>query len=60
MKYIWNPWEKKDKDGNVIKDEEPEFIKNCENGKCTFMRKPAVEQNVSQGEVKVQAAKKAD
>lgn len=60
VKYIWNPWEKKDKDGNVIKDEEPEFIKNCENGKCTFMRKPAVEQNVSQGEVKVQAAKKAD
>lgn len=57
IKYIWNPWEKKDKDGNVIKDE-PEFIKKCEGGVCTFMRKPkedekttvAAEPNLSQAE----------
>lgn len=51
VKYIWNPWEKKDKDGNVIK-ENPEFIQKCEGGVCTFMKKPAVaakpETNVSQ------------
>ncbi|KAG5673969.1 hypothetical protein PVAND_003965 [Polypedilum vanderplanki] len=37
IKYIWNPWEKKDEQGNIIG--EPEFIKKCENGVCTFMRK---------------------
>lgn len=40
-KYIWNskynPWKK---DGNEI-NESPEFIKKCEGGVCTFMRKPA-------------------
>lgn len=61
VKYIWNPWEKKDKDGNVIKNEDPEFIQKCENGKCTFMRKPAaVEMNASQEEVTGHEAKKAD
>lgn len=59
LKYIWNPWEKKDKEGkviehgeinhlinlfsrinNCIKFLEPEFIKNCEGGVCTFMKKP--------------------
>ena len=62
IKYIWNPWQKKDKDGNVIK-EDPEFIKKCEGGVCTFMRKPAVDQkateNVSQ-EVKEPLDKKDD
>lgn len=63
IKYIWNPWHKKDKDGNTIKDEEPEFIKNCEGGVCTFMRKPtapAANENVSQEVVKDQATKKDD
>lgn len=63
VKYIWNPWEKKDKDGNVInpENENPEFIKKCENGKCTFMRKSAIEsQNANQEEVKDQTAKKSD
>ena len=59
VKYIWNPWAKKDKDGNVIKDESPEFIKKCEGGVCTFMQKPAVDQNVSQ-EVKNDVTKKDD
>lgn len=40
IKYIWNPWQKKDKDGKIIADE-PEFIQKCEGGVCTFMRKPA-------------------
>lgn len=40
IKYIWNPWQKKDKDGNIIK-EDPEFIQKCEGGVCTFQRKPA-------------------
>jgi Domain of unknown function (DUF4512) len=62
VKYIWNPWAKKDKDGNVIEgDHHPEFIKNCEGGVCTFMRKPAAvdNQNASQ-EVKDQTTKKDD
>jgi hypothetical protein len=46
IKYIWNPWEKKDKDGNVIKDE-PEFIQKCEGGVCTFMRKPKEDNTTS-------------
>lgn len=63
IKYIWNPWAKKDKDGNVIKDQEPEFIKNCEGGVCTFMRKPAADHNVSETvsqEVNNQTNKKDD
>ncbi|KAL7017562.1 hypothetical protein ACKWTF_010433 [Chironomus riparius] len=40
IKYIWNPWQKKDETGKVIENE-PEFIKKCENGVCKFMRKPA-------------------
>jgi Domain of unknown function (DUF4512) len=60
IKYIYNPWIKKDKDGNVIEGEHPEFIKNCEGGVCTFMKKKPVEnQNASQ-EVKDQTTKKDD
>lgn len=61
IKYIWNPWEKKDKDGNIIKDE-PEFIQKCEGGVCTFMRKPtAPVANESVGhEIKDQSTKKDD
>lgn len=63
IKYIWNPWEKKDKDGNVIPQHDPEFIKNCEGGVCTFMKKPTAavsdNQNASQ-EVKDDATKKDD
>lgn len=62
IKYIWNPWEKKDKDGNIIKDQDPEFIKKCEGGVCTFMKKPAAvsdNQNASQ-EVKDDTTKKID
>lgn len=58
VKYIWNPWAKKDKDGNIIKDESPEFIKKCEGGVCTFMKKPT-DQNVNQ-DVKDQTTKKID
>lgn len=61
IKYIWNPWHKTDKDGNVVK-EDPEFIKNCEGGVCTFMKKPVAQidsQNASQ-EVKDSGAKKED
>lgn len=32
LKY-WNPWEKKDAEGNVIK-KEPEFPFNCPGGQC--------------------------
>lgn len=64
IKYIWNPWEKKDKDGNVIEGHNPEFIKNCEGGVCSFMKKPAAvdNQSVSQEtqEVKDQTTKKDD
>lgn len=31
----WNPWEKKDKDGNVIKAG-PEFPFQCKGGVCPF------------------------
>lgn len=41
LKYIWNPWHKKDKDGKVI-EHTPDFIKSCEGGKCIFVKKPAV------------------
>lgn len=68
IKYIWNPWAKKDKDGNVIKDESPEFIQKCEGGVCTFMKKPTaldqkLDQNIDQTvtqEVKEQTTKKDD
>lgn len=49
IKYIWNPWEKKDKDGNIIKDE-PEFIQKCEGGVCTFMKKPKEDKSADAGE----------
>lgn len=57
IKYIWNPWEKKDKDGNVIKDDHPEFIKNCEGGVCTFMRKPAVPEKTAEDQTMSEGAK---
>uniref|UniRef100_A0A182RKB0 Uncharacterized protein n=1 Tax=Anopheles funestus TaxID=62324 RepID=A0A182RKB0_ANOFN len=43
LKY-WNPWEKKDKDGNVIKTE-PKNPFDCSGGVCRFASKkstPAV------------------
>lgn len=40
----WNPWAKKDAQGNVItKPEETKFPIDCSGGKCIFMRKPAAE-----------------
>lgn len=57
LKYIWNPWEKKDEQGNVIKDETPEFIKHCEGGVCTFARKP-VAASTENEEPKDQTTKK--
>lgn len=64
VKYIWNPWEKKDKDGKVIQDE-PEFIQKCEGGVCTFMKKPkddnkTTEAEVSQGVAAAGGTKKDD
>ncbi|XP_055542331.1 UPF0729 protein AAEL015238 [Wyeomyia smithii] len=38
---FWNPWEKKDKDGNVIKAG-PEFPFKCAGGVCPF---PAKDKN---------------
>ncbi|XP_055371190.1 UPF0729 protein GD16342 [Condylostylus longicornis] len=34
----WNPWEKKDADGNVIKAG-PEFPFQCNGDQCTFLPK---------------------
>lgn len=40
----WNPWAKKDAQGNVItKPEETKFPIDCSGGKCIFMRKTADE-----------------
>nr|XP_019559814.2 UPF0729 protein AAEL015238 [Aedes albopictus] len=33
---FWNPWAKKDKDGNVIKDSGTEFPFQCKGGVCPF------------------------
>lgn len=57
IKYIWNPWEKKDKNGNIIKDDNPEFIKNCEGGVCTFKRKTAVPETTAVDQTVSQDAK---
>jgi Domain of unknown function (DUF4512) len=38
LKY-WNPWEKQDKDGNVIK---PEFPFECAGGVCPIKKKPTI------------------
>lgn len=35
----WNPWAKKDKDGNVIPDDKTKFPFDCSGGKCTFLAK---------------------
>lgn len=35
----WNPWAKKDKEGNVIPSEKTEFPFDCSGGKCTFLGK---------------------
>lgn len=36
----WNPWAKKDAQGNVLtKPEETKFPIDCSGGKCIFMRK---------------------
>lgn len=36
---IWNPWAKKDKDGNIIPHDKTEFPIDCSGGKCTFLAK---------------------
>lgn len=36
LKYIWNPWEKKDEHGNVI-NTAPENPFECKNGVCPFV-----------------------
>ncbi|XP_034476783.1 UPF0729 protein GD16342 [Drosophila innubila] len=36
MLRYWNPWEKKDAQGNVIKSE-PEFPFECKGGVCPFV-----------------------
>ncbi|XP_035893025.1 UPF0729 protein AGAP000931 [Anopheles stephensi] len=43
LKY-WNPWEKKDKDGNVIKTK-PKNPFDCSGGVCRFAGKKSVETN---------------
>lgn len=41
---FWNPWAKKDAQGNVItKPEETKFPIDCSGGKCVFMRKTTAE-----------------
>lgn len=35
----WNPWAKKDKDGNVIPHDASKSPFDCSGGKCTFMAK---------------------
>ncbi|XP_058813513.1 UPF0729 protein AAEL015238 [Topomyia yanbarensis] len=44
----WNPWEKKDKDGNVIKAG-PEFPFQCKGGVCPFPVKDKSKQEVVNG-----------
>lgn len=40
----WNPWAKKDAQGNVLtKPEETKFPIDCSGGKCIFMRKTTAE-----------------
>ncbi|KAL5278481.1 hypothetical protein ACFFRR_003234 [Megaselia abdita] len=38
LKYIWNPWEKKDEHGNVI-NTAPENPFECKGGVCPFVSK---------------------
>uniref|UniRef100_A0A1W7R770 Putative conserved secreted protein n=1 Tax=Aedes albopictus TaxID=7160 RepID=A0A1W7R770_AEDAL len=45
---FWNPWAKKDKDGNVIKDSGTEFPFQCKGGVCPF---PAKDKSIKQQEV---------
>lgn len=41
---FWNPWAKKDAQGNVItKPEDTKFPIDCSSGKCIFMRKDKTE-----------------
>ncbi|EAT32602.1 AAEL015238-PA [Aedes aegypti] len=45
---FWNPWEKKDKDGNVIKDgSSTEFPFQCKGGVCPFPVKDKAKQEVA-------------
>lgn len=41
LKYIWNPWEKKDEHGNVI-NTAPENPFQCKGGVCPFVPKKTV------------------
>jgi len=61
----WNPWEKKDADGNVIKAG-PEFPFKCIGDKCTFLSKnkeisnSCDNANISKDELKADELKKDD
>ena len=52
LKY-WNPWEKKDKDGNVIKAG-PEFPFQCAGGQCPFPLKKNDEAKEISNDVKTE------
>lgn len=41
----WNPWEKKDKDGNVIPSDHTKSPFDCTGGKCIFMPKKKTDEN---------------
>ncbi|XP_062550506.1 UPF0729 protein AAEL015238 [Armigeres subalbatus] len=46
---FWNPWEKKDKDGNVIKDGS-EFPFQCKGGVCPFpVKDKSQQQEITNG-----------
>ncbi|XP_017086201.1 UPF0729 protein CG18508 [Drosophila eugracilis] len=45
----WNPWEKKDADGNVIK-KGPEFPFECKGGVCPFV--PGSKKDNTEGDLK--------
>lgn len=58
---FWNPWAKKDAQGNVItKPEDTKFPIDCSGGKCIFTRKnqSEVQQQANPHEVSIEDNKK--
>lgn len=56
----WNPWAKKDKDGNIIKEDNTKFPFDCSGGKCTFMAKGKVKANETESETTTTTEKLAE
>lgn len=58
---FWNPWAKKDAQGNVItKPEDTKFPIDCSGGKCVFMRKNTSEVTNSEQQTNPHEVSNAD